>query len=175
HYDVIVVGGGVIGGAIAYYSVLKQKSVLLLESNQIGSGTSQAAAGMLGAQSEMNQIGTLFQLALQSRTMFPQLAEELKELSGIDIGLMIQGLLIVATSAEQAEHYLQLVNMQRQYGEVVEWLTSEEACKIEPLLGNQMFGAMYFPNEGQVLASKLNQAFVQGARRLGAVVREYTE
>jgi len=174
HYDVIVVGGGVIGGAIAYYSVQKQKSVLLLESNEIGSGTSQAAAGMLGAQSEMNELGPLFQLALKSRSMFPQLAEELKECSGIDIGLMIQGLLKVATSAEQAEHYLQLVNIQRQYGEVVEWLTGEEASKIEPLLGKKMYGAMYFPNEGQVLASSLNQAFVQGARRLGAIVREYT-
>ncbi|GIP19382.1 glycine oxidase ThiO [Paenibacillus montaniterrae] len=172
-YDVIVVGGGVIGAAIAYYLTRRQKRVLLLEQGRCGSGSSQAAAGMLGAQSEMNDIGPLFKLALQSRAMFPHLAEELKQLSGIDIELMMQGKLKVAVSAEQAQQYLATVDQQRQAGEAAEWLTTAEARYIEPLLGERIYGAMHLPGEGQVQAPGLNQAFIQAAIKLGAEISEY--
>lgn len=175
HYDVIVVGGGVIGGAIAYYLTRKQKRVLLLEREQIASGTSQAAAGMLGAQSEMKEAGPMFRLALQSRAMFPELAEELKELSGIDIELVMQGMLKVACSLEQAEQFQAITEQQRQAGEAAQWLSTAAARCIEPLLSEHIYGAMHLPDEGQVLAPNLNRALIQAAIRLGAAVSEYTE
>src|SRR4051812_26142630 len=98
HYDAVIIGGGVIGCSTAYQLAKKGAHVLLLERDRIASGASSAAAGMLGAQSEMISSVPLFKLACRSRALFPALAEELKERSGIDIGLNRKGLLRIATS-----------------------------------------------------------------------------
>ena len=52
-YDAIIVGGGVIGGSIAFQLAKRGKKVLLLEKDRLASKASSAAAGMLGAQSEL--------------------------------------------------------------------------------------------------------------------------
>ncbi|MDT2206998.1 FAD-dependent oxidoreductase, partial [Paenibacillus larvae] len=94
--DAIIVGGGVIGCSAAYYLSLKGLKVMLLEKGRIGQEASGAAAGMLGAQSELTEDGPLWKLARCSRDLFPRLAEELRELSGIDIALVQRGMLKVA-------------------------------------------------------------------------------
>jgi glycine oxidase len=52
-YDVGIIGGGIIGQSIAYQLAKEGVSVLVLESNKIGTGATSAAAGMLGANSEL--------------------------------------------------------------------------------------------------------------------------
>src|SRR5690242_9426460 len=125
--EVTVIGGGLIGGSIAYHLAKKGKRVLILERERIGSGASSAAAGMLGAQSEMHDAGPLFDLARLSRAMFPALSDELRELTGIDIGLVQRGLLKVALTSEQAEECRRMIVFQRQAGEAAEWLAPSEA------------------------------------------------
>ena len=89
--EVIIVGGGVIGASIAYSLAKRGQSVTLLERGPLGQEASAAAAGMLGAQSEMEDTVALFQWARKSRAMFPELSGELRELTGIDIGLVREG------------------------------------------------------------------------------------
>ena len=68
-HDVIVIGGGVIGLAIAR-ELAPRKSVLLLDRGATGQGTSRAAAGMLTPLSEADDQGPLFQLSRQSQAMY---------------------------------------------------------------------------------------------------------
>lgn len=174
HYDVIIVGGGVIGGSIAYYSAKMGREVLLLDSEQIASGTSKAAAGMLGAQSEMTS-GALFELAMRSRAMFAQLVEELHRLSGVDVGLIEKGVLRVAQTPEDVERYKLAVTLQQEAGGTAEWLSPQDVREMESQLSGPMLGAMYIPQDGQLLAPQLTTAFIKSASVLGAEVRERAE
>jgi glycine oxidase len=93
HYDVVIVGGGIIGASIAFQLAKRHFHVGVLEKGRIASQASSAAAGMLGAQSEFFEESPLIPLAIKSRDMTPKLAEELRELTGIDIGLVQKGML----------------------------------------------------------------------------------
>ncbi|MGG1513927.1 glycine oxidase ThiO [Paenibacillus oryzisoli] len=171
--DVLIVGGGVIGTSIAYYLAKKGASVTLLDRGRLGTEASSAAAGMLGAQSEMEDDGALFQWARRSRSMFPALSEELKALTGLDIGLVREGLLNVALSDVQEAELRARALWQRAAGERAEWLDASAACELEPALSTRVRGALYLPDDGQVEAPKLAAAFAQAAITLGANVREF--
>jgi glycine oxidase len=175
NYDVAVIGGGVIGSSIAYSLAKRGKRVVVLERDRIGCQASSAAAGMLAVQAEMQEGGPLFELARQSRSMFPRLAEELKELTGIDIGLVNKGMLLPALTISQVEHLHALIASHKSAGESCEWWSTEEVIRHEPKLSNALLGAMFIPGDGQVLAPKLTQAFAKSAIMLGAEIKEYTQ
>src|SRR5687767_13065149 len=100
-YDVIVVGGGVIGLSIAR-EIAVRKSVLLLDRGATGEGTSWAAAGMLAPLSEADEQNAMFQLCVASHRLYGKFARELKEESGIEIGYSDGGLLFLASTDESS-------------------------------------------------------------------------
>ncbi|MFP3321686.1 glycine oxidase ThiO [Planococcus sp. SIMBA_160] len=174
-YDAIIVGGGVNGGAIAFNLAKRGLKVLLLEKGLLANKASGAAAGMLGAQAELDAEGPLFHLARTSRAMFSRLSDELKMISGVDIGLMNKGMLRLSlTDREHVEH-CKISKIHKQNGEAAELLTGDEARKREPALSKEIRGAMYLENDGQVEAPKLAMAFLKAASALGTVVKEYVE
>ncbi|MFC0296361.1 glycine oxidase ThiO [Geobacillus jurassicus] len=176
HYDVIIVGGGVIGAAIGFELVKRRHRVAILEKGTMGSGASSAAAGMLGAQSEFSAPSPLVPLALQSRALMPALAEELRERTGIDIGLVEKGMIKIATTEEEADDLYRHYTFWRERGESVHWLTKEEALEIEPRLAAEAIaGAMYIPGDGQVSAPDLAAALACAAVSAGARLYEHTE
>lgn len=176
HYDVVVVGGGVIGAATAFELAKRRHRVAIFEKGTMTGEASSAAAGMLGAQSEFAAPSPLIPLALQSRALVPALAAELRERTGIDIGLVEKGMLKVATNAEEAEELHHHYTFWKEMGETVHWLAAEEALKLEPrLAGEALAGAMYIPGDGQVSAPDLAAALVSAAVSAGAHLYEHTE
>lgn len=176
HYDVVVVGGGVIGAATAFELAKRRHRVAIFEKGTMAGEASSAAAGMLGAQSEFAAPSPLIPLALQSRALMPALAAELRERTGIDIGLVEKGMLKVATNAEEAEELHRHYTFWKEMGEIVHWLAAEEALKLEPrLAGEALAGAMYIPGDGQVSAPDLAAALVSAAVSAGAHLYEHTE
>ncbi|MDC3413491.1 glycine oxidase ThiO [Aquibacillus sp. 3ASR75-11] len=174
-YDAIIVGGGVIGGAIAYSLAKRGKKVLLLEKDRLANKASGAAAGMLAAQAELDEDGPLFQLAKKSRDLFPALKKDIKELSGIDIGLINKGMLKIALTKQEEQEYKRIIAIQQRAGEQVQWLTGEEAREKEPALSNTVLGAMYIEKDGQVEAPQLTLGFLKSAAALGVVIKEHIE
>ncbi|MBM7659982.1 glycine oxidase [Bacillus mesophilus] len=175
HYDTIVVGGGIIGHSVAYSLLKRGQSVLVIEKGEINLKASSAAAGMLAAQAEVTEAGPLFDLARKSRNMFPKLSEELMEVAGIDIELIQNGMLTIAYNKEREEQLKQTVRLQKTLGEEARWLAQEEVVRAEQNLSNQVLGAMYAPNDGQVSAYKLATGFAVASGVLGGRVLEFTE
>lgn len=174
-YDAIIIGGGVNGGAIAFNLAKRGMKVLLLEKDRFASKASGAAAGMLGAQAELDGEGPLFQIARISRALFNNLADELKTISGVDIELVNKGMLRLAlTDWEQQEHH-RISEIHKQNGELAEVLTGKEARKREPALSNEVIGALYLEKDGQVAAPQLVLGFLRTASALGCVIKEFVE
>lgn len=173
--DSIIIGGGVIGSAIAYYLAKQGNKVILLEKEHLASQASGAAAGMLAAQAEMEQDGPMYEWAKTSRDLFPQLAKELKEYSGIDIGLIQKGLIKCARTPEEASSLKKTIQFQQASGAKVEALTVQQARELEPNLSDRFESAMYFPEDGQVSAPDVSLAFAKSAAHLGAELREFVE
>ncbi|SDW12787.1 glycine oxidase [Marininema mesophilum] len=172
---VVVIGGGVIGCSIAWYLVQKGVRVTLLERDRIGAHASGAAAGMLGAQVEMEHPGPMVDLCLASRNLFPHLQEQLRTETGIDIEWNQAGLLRIAGTEQEAEKLRARERWQRRLGEKAEWLTATQAKQLEPQLSEKVTGALYLPQDGQVSAPRLTQAFARGALLGGVRIVEGVE
>lgn len=175
HYDVIIVGGGVIGSSIAFYLSEQGKKVLILEKDKLASKASSAAAGMIGAQSELENNDALFQLACKSREMFPDLAEKLKSLSGIDIDFVTNGILKIAETDEDVSNLQSIISSHQEHGQEANWLSETGVSLLEPSLSKHIKGAMYIPNDGNVSAYSFSKALAVSAIELGTNVLEHTE
>lgn len=174
-YDAIIIGGGVNGGAIAYNLVKRGLKVLVLEKGRLAGEASGAAAGMLGAQAEMDGTGLLYPLAKASRAMFPELSDELRAVGGIDIEFINEGMLKVALNNQEQEDYQRTVRAQQQLGEQTAWLSSKEARLREPALADTVMGAMYLEKDGQVEAPQLTLSFLKAAEALGADIKDQVD
>ncbi|MGG1572757.1 glycine oxidase ThiO [Fictibacillus sp. NRS-1165] len=175
-YDVVIAGGGIIGCAIAYYlRKLTDYTVLVIEKGRIGSEASSAAAGMLGAQAELNEAGPLYTMARESRILFPELSRELKEICGIDIEFIDKGLFKAAGDESEVLRLKRLIDFHNNNGQPAHWVAGPELLKMEPRLSDRVAGAMYLPKDGQVNPVQLTRAFAESASRLGAVFIDFTE
>jgi glycine oxidase len=174
-YDVIVVGGGIIGSSVAYQQSKIGRKVLIIEKNQLSCEASSAAAGMLGAQAEIDESQDLLRLALQSRTMFPELIHELETLTGIHAGFVNKGMIKVAQHPDEIHFLKKQVQYHTEWDPEVKWLETEELLQQESALSEELAGGMFIPNDGQVMAPQLALAFAYGAKAKEADILEYCE
>ncbi|MCP8968132.1 glycine oxidase ThiO [Ectobacillus ponti] len=174
-YDVVIIGGGVIGCSVAYSLSGRGMRVAVVERAQIGAEASNAAAGLLGVQAEWDEHDPLFELARQSRALFPKVAVRLREQTGIDIGYEEKGIYRVAQTDGEAERLQYIMQWQRQTGEACELMDGTELREREPHLSSSIMSALFCPQDGHVLAPDLTKAFAHGAAALGAHIYEGTE
>ncbi|MGH3090448.1 MAG: glycine oxidase ThiO [Rubrobacteraceae bacterium] len=172
YFDVVVIGGGVIGCSVAYSAARRGASVALFEAERIASGASGAAAGMLNAQAESHEPGPLLDLMLESRKMHGPLCEALREETGLDPEYVRAGTLRAATSEGFAEKLAKTYFWQKRKGLSARWLDGEEARELEPGLSSGVLAALYFPKEGQVNSPRLTRALALGAAGNGAEILE---
>lgn len=168
HYDVGIVGGGIIGQSIAYQLAKEGVSVLVLDRDKGGSGATSAAAGMLGANSELEQNDAFFQFAKESQRQYHSLQEELSELSQIHIQLVDKGMYKIAFTSEEAASLKQVA----QHHEGLEWHTKETVLNYEPFISSGIEGALHIPEDGHVSPLHVCEAFTKSASLLGATFIE---
>src|SRR4051812_24915940 len=94
--DVVVVGGGIMGSSVALRLAQQGIAVTVVERGIPGAEASSAAAGMVAPQTEADGPGAMLSLGLQSRALYPALADELRDATGIDIGYEASGVLAVS-------------------------------------------------------------------------------
>lgn len=163
--DVVIVGGGVVGCALARELAGRGASVTVVERAEPGSEASGAAAGLLAPQAEGLPAGPLLDLALESRRLYPKWAEDLALETGIDVGYRRCGILRCSFSG-MAELWDSFA-WQRDRGLSVERLNAGE---ISALTGARVTEearqAIFFPDDGLVDNRRLTRAlWVAGERR----------
>lgn len=166
--DVLVVGAGVVGCAVAWR--LQQAGVrcTLLERSIPGAEASSAAAGILGPQVEADGPGPFLRLCLASRALYPDFARELGELAGFDIGYRPSGALLTAFEEDEAEQARERVRWQRAANLDAEWLDGPAVRALEPALSGDIVGAARFPGDHTVDNRLLVRALAIAATRSGA-------
>src|SRR5581483_5557518 len=153
--DVVVVGGGVMGCAIALRLAQRGLSVTVVERGIPGAEASSAAAGILGPQWEAEGAGLLLDLGLRSRALYPAFAAELRELAGIDIGYAKSGLLEVALTESEEQRLAARATWQEARGLRAELLDDRAVHALEPRLGRAVRAGLRLPDEGHVNARAL--------------------
>lgn len=165
--DVIIIGAGVIGLAIARALAVRGVSdVTIIERGRPGAEASWAAGGILAPQIEANSADDFFRLACASRDLYPSWAESLKEDTGVDVELDRTGTLYLGFTAED-EHELRCrFEWQSGEGLSVEWLTAQEAQRLEPGISQSVRCGLRFPNDWQVENRRLVDALWRATENL---------
>ncbi|MGB3309309.1 MAG: glycine oxidase ThiO [Nodosilinea sp.] len=159
--DVLVVGGGVIGLAIAL-ELRQQGSTVAVLSRSFAQAASHAAAGMLAPQAEGLQPGPLLDLCLDSLRLYPTWVSKLEALTGQSVGYWPCGILAPRRTVPAAATLPE------------EWLSAATLSYYQPGLSDTVQGAFWYPDEGQVDNRLLVQALRQAAIDLGVSLHEGT-
>lgn len=166
--DVVVIGAGVIGLAIARDLARKQVGrVMIIERSNPGREASFAAAGMLAPQAEAHVADDFFRLCCRSRDLYPAFAQNLSEETGIDIELDRTGTLYCAFTEQDQEEIEQRYDWQRRAGLSVEKLSAQEGRELEPGIAENLRGALKFPLDIQVENRRLLNALIASNEKLG--------
>jgi glycine oxidase len=166
--DVVVIGGGVIGLAVAWRAARRGASVCVLERGELGGGTSHVAAGMLAPVSEADPGElALLALGLRSARMWPAFAAELAEASGIDPGLRRCGALVVARDRDEAAALERELALRRALGLDVQRLLPSAARRLEPALTPTMRLALDVPGDHAADPRTTVVALAEASRRTG--------
>lgn len=174
-HDIVIVGGGVIGLAIARALALKGvRDVCLIERGGLGSEASFAAAGMLLPQVEADAQDEFFNLACQSRDRYPAFAAALREETGIDVELDTTGTLYVALTDHDQDAIEKRYDWQTRAGLPVELLSTAEARELEPCISESTRGALRFPKDIQVENRRLLSALANSVKKLGVTIATQT-
>jgi glycine oxidase len=171
-FDVIVVGGGVIGLAAGWRMAQRGLRVIVLERGDPGGGTSNVAAGMLAPIAEADPAeGPLLRLGIASAQAYPGFVAELEEVTGMDAGYLRCGTLIVARDRDEAEALKHELVIRERFGIDVKHLRPSQARALEPALAPTLRGALEFAGDHAIEPRLLCAALAEAVRRAGAELR----
>jgi glycine/D-amino acid oxidase-like deaminating enzyme len=163
--DAIIIGGGIIGCASAYYLAARGVRSLVLERRGIATEASGANAGMIGASSGVP--GKTLAHTKKSRELLARDAEEL----GRPVELVREGRVVLASNEAEWAEVQEFVATRRAEGIETNLFSADDLRALEPGLGGGFVGAALVPGDGHVNPFLLTHAYAAAARRLGAEVR----
>jgi len=164
--DVIIIGGGVIGTACAYFLAGRGLKVLVLERNHLVCGASGSTAAIISISGSSSTPAPLRPLGVESYHLF------LDHEQNFDPPLEIirGGSLYAAFNEEEAATIRPFYDEIRQMGIDSRLLDGREALDFEPLLAPQVTAAVFNPATFHVNPFNLGAAYLNGALRQGGRV-----
>jgi 4-methylaminobutanoate oxidase (formaldehyde-forming) len=161
---VVIIGGGVIGASVAYHlTKLGWKDVVLLERDQLNSGTTWHAAGLVVSGGMTTQ--TLAWMAKYSRDLFEGLEEE----TGLSTGFRPVGYLQTGSTKERTHKLRREADFMRLMGIEREEISPAEVAAMWPQVdAKDVMAGFFTANEGRADPSSVTLSLAKGARMGGA-------
>jgi glycine oxidase len=174
--DVVVVGAGVVGLAVAHRAAARGLRPLVLDRDAPGGGATHVAAGMLAPVSEA-AFGehALLELNLASAARYPEWVEELRAAGGEDPGYRRCGTLLVARDRDQAEALERELAFRREHDLPVKRLRASQARALEPALAPTLRMALEAPDDHAVDPRALAGALERALGAHGGEIRTGAE
>jgi glycine oxidase len=167
---VALIGAGVVGCSTALSLSARGAEVTLLERSVPGAEASSAAAGILGAQTELHGDDVAEVTAfVRARDAWAEWAATLREASGIDVGYRVTGVLRVARDEGGYAKIVREVAWQKERGLRAELLDAKGAHDVEPELSPEVLGAAHFADDAQVDPQALLRALMVALARASSI------
>jgi heterotetrameric sarcosine oxidase gamma subunit len=168
--DVVIIGGGIVGCSIAYHlTKIGISNVVVLERQQLTSGTTWHAAGLVG---QLRASRNLTELAKYTTGLFEGLEKE----TGLATGFKQNGSISMALNDGRLEELLRGASMAKNFGLDVQVISADEIKERVPhynIAGVK--GGVFLPKDGQVNPTDVTQALASGARGRGAKIFEHVK
>ncbi len=164
HVRALVVGGGAVGTGIAYHLAKAGWDTMLIERDELTSGSTWHAAGLLPlfnmgyATSHIHDYSVKFYKTLEEET-------------GLNPGFYVVGNLRMAQTQDRMDEYMLYSTTADTVGIPHEWLTSAQIKERWPLVRTEdLKGAIYHPTDGYINPADVTQAMAKGARQRGVEI-----
>jgi dimethylglycine dehydrogenase len=164
HVKALVVGGGAVGTGIAYHLGKAGWDTMLLERDELTSGSTWHAAGLLPlfnmgyATSHIHDYSVKFYKGLEAET-------------GLNPGFSVVGNLRMAQTQDRMDEYMLYASTAETVGIPYEWLTPSEIKARWPLVRTEdLKGAIFHPTDGYINPADVTQAMAKGARQFGVTI-----
>ena len=161
----LVVGGGAVGTSIAYHlAKAGWDDVMLLERDELTSGSTWHAAGLLPL---FNMSYATTHIHQYSVDFYKTLEEE----TGLNAGFAVVGNLRMAQTQERMDEYMVYASTAETCGVKYEWLTPDQIKERWPLIRtDDLKGAIYHTEDGYINPADVTQAMAKGARQRGVMI-----
>ncbi len=166
---VVIIGGGVAGTSCAYHlAKYGWKDVILLERDQLTSGTTWHAAGLLG---QLGATSTITKLRKYSLDLY----KNLEKSTGQSIGLKQNGAVTVASTKERMQELLRQATTAQLSDVEVQVLDKKQTKDIYPGVHiDDLIGSVFMPNDGQADPIGVTNVLSKAAKKEGAKIFEKT-
>jgi glycine cleavage system aminomethyltransferase T/glycine/D-amino acid oxidase-like deaminating enzyme len=166
---VVVIGGGVAGCSVAYHlAKFGWKDTILLERDQLTSGTTWHAAGLVG---QLGATTTITKLRKYSLNLY----KELEKKTELSTGLKQNGAITVASSKERLQELLRQATSAQLFDVNVEVLDKQQIKNLYPVINDQdILGGVYMPEDGQADPVGVTSVLAKAARMEGVQIFEKT-
>jgi glycine oxidase len=170
--DIVVVGAGIVGCAVAHELARRGASVQVLDERHAGMGATQASAGVLAPYIEADERSPLLALTVRSLDLFDDFVARASSDSGIAVPYRRTGTLDVALHEAGMGKLRATAALLAARDVAAEIVDGHAARGEEPHLAADVAGGLLIPAHGFVAAGELTRALATAARRHGAQVIE---
>ena len=166
---VVVIGGGIAGCSVAYHlAKFGWKDTVLLERDQLTSGTTWHAAGLVG---QLGATATITRLRKYSLNLY----KELEKKTGLSTGLKQNGAITIASSKERLQELQRQASAAKLFDVNVEVVSKERIKELYPVIHDKdILGGVYMPEDGQADPIGVTNVLAKAAKMEGAQIFEKT-
>lgn len=169
-----IVGGGVIGCAVAFELAERGASVTVFDGRSVAGGATQASAGILAPYIEAHEGGQLFDLTVRGLAEYDEFVSRVRAVSDLAFEYRRSGTIEIADTEDRSQALRARVSAPWAAAAGLRWVDPRELREIVPFVNARCAGALLCGAHGYVSVSTFTEAMADAAARLGARIHLHT-